>query len=118
MRKKRKTSENLCYCGHDCARCVTYLAAQTGEEALCRRAQEFYSAEFGIELPSGAFRCGGGRTEDVFVLCRECPFRLCCREKKINACAECSDYPCAALADYRDKYVNRCNQIGENEEIQ
>ena len=100
-----------CYCGHDCASCVTFAATQTDDDALRRRAQQFYRETFGIELPLSEIRCEGGRSENVFALCRTCPFMQCCRTRGVDACEDCPEFPCAEIAAYREKYVNRCNQL-------
>lgn len=104
-----------CFCGHDCARCVTYLASRRDDDGFRRRAQAFYREAFGLAVPLAGCRCGGGRSQEVFALCRECPFALCCRERGIDACAACPEYPCPQLAAYQEKYVNRCNQVGPSE---
>lgn len=92
-----------CFCGHDCARCVTYLASRRDEDGLRRRAQAFYREAFGLAIPLAECRCGGGRSQEVFALCRECPFALCCRERGIDSCAACPEYPCPQLAAYQEK---------------
>ena len=107
-------AENLCYCGHDCARCITYLATQKDDDALREQSRKFYKEEFGQDIPLKEFHCMGGRSEDVFVLCRECPFRKCCRERGLETCSSCAEYPCEMLAAYQAKYVNQCNQGDEN----
>ena len=103
--------ESLCYCGHDCSRCVTRLATERDDDALRLQAQTFYRESFGLDIPLEAIRCRGGRLDDVFFLCRECPFAQCCRSRGHVSCAACDVYPCALLRDYEKKYVNRCNQI-------
>ena len=102
---------DFCFCGHDCARCVTRLAAVRNDESLRERAREFYRITFGIDLPAEEIRCMGGRSDGIFRLCGECPFAACCRERGIASCGECPEYPCAMLADYREKYVNKTNQL-------
>ena len=104
--------EPLCYCGHDCSRCITRLATIRGDESLRLQAQAFYREILGMEIPLERLHCQGGRSDDIFFLCKECPFALCCRSRKYSSCAECTDYPCETLRDYQAKYVNRCNQIG------
>jgi hypothetical protein len=47
----------------------------------------------------------------VFRLCRECPFAACCRKRGLHSCGDCPEFPCAMLAEYRRKYVNKTNQI-------
>lgn len=98
-------------CGHDCARCVTYLATVRDDDRLRCQAQQFYCDTFAVDLPLDVFHCLGCRSEDVFVLCRDCPFTACADRHGLTSCADCEDDPCPALADYQKKYVNRCNQI-------
>ena len=103
--------ELLCYCGHDCARCLTYLATINDDEELRKQSQSFYKTEFGIDIPLENIHCLGGRSEDIFCLCKECPFITCCKEHKTEMCSECCDYPCKKIKCYQEKYVNKCNQI-------
>ena len=100
-----------CFCGHDCARCVTRLATVRGDEQLRMKARAFYQHTFGLDLPLHQLHCRGGRSQEVFCLARTCPFASCCRTKQLHACSDCADYPCATLSDYLQKYVNQCNQI-------
>lgn len=103
--------ECKCYCGHDCSRCVTYIATQTDDDSLREQSQSFYKEQFRIDIPLGKFKCCGGRTDNVFELCQDCPFRKCCLERNISSCNLCPEYPCTKLRDYQMKYVNKCNQI-------
>ncbi len=103
-----------CFCGHDCARCLTYLAARTGDDSLRKQSQRFYREEFGVDLPLEAFSCEGGRSDRVFALCRECPFAACCRRRGIDSCGDCPDGPCEEYLAYRQRYVNRCNQLARD----
>ena len=103
-----------CYCGHDCSKCVTYIATQTNNDDLRRQAQSFYKERFGLDIPLDKFYCDGGRSKNVFELCKECPFKKCCIEHGIDACGKCSEYPCKDISDYQEKYVNKCNQLEKN----
>lgn len=107
--------ESLCYCGHDCARCLTYLATIHDDESLRERAQKFYSETFGLEIPLDRVVCHGGRSEHPFYLCAECPFAKCCNNRGIASCTDCPKYSCDLLKDYQGKYVNRVNQIDDHE---
>lgn len=100
-----------CYCGHDCSKCVTYIATQTNNDDLRRQAQIFYKESIGLDIPLEKFYCNGGKTKNVFELCKECPFKKCCIERGIDACGKCSEYPCKEISDYQQKYVNKCNQL-------
>ena len=109
------TSAALCFCGHDCAVCITRLATLRDDDALRRRSQAFYRDVLGLEIPLADLRCLGGRSETVMPLCRTCPFAACCRRRGIARCVDCPDYPCPTLADYTAKYVNRANQIPQGD---
>lgn len=106
---------NPCYCGHDCARCVTYLATVRDDDDLRRQAQRFYRDTFGLDIPLADLHCLGGRSRARFSLCRDCPWTACCRRRGLDRCADCPEYPCPPLADYIVKYVNRCNQLNQGE---
>ena len=108
---------NIGCCGHDCGRCVTYLATVRNDDRLRGQAQAFYRDTFHVNLPPDAFRCLGCRSEVVFILCRDCPFTACADRRSISHCKNCADSPCPALADYTEKYVNRCNQLPPDEPI-
>lgn len=100
-----------CYCGHDCARCITYIATLRNDENLRRQSQSFYKEQFGLDIPLEKFNCEGGRSQNVFELCKGCPFVKCCKERSVDSCSKCPEYPCKEISDYQVKYVNKCNQI-------
>lgn len=102
-----------CFCGHDCARCVTYLATLRKDEKLRRQSQHFYLETFGREIPLAKLSCCGGRSDNRFFLAHDCPFRSCAERRGLDRCTDCPDYPCPPLDDYTAKYVNRCNQLPE-----
>ena len=99
--------ECKCYCGHECSRCVTYIATQTDDDSLREQSQSFYKEQFRIDIPLEKLNCCGGRTDNVFELCQDCPFRKCCIERSISSCYLCLEYPCDMLGDYQIKYVNK-----------
>ncbi len=106
-----RKAEMPCFCGHDCARCVTRLATVNNDNKLREQSRRFYKETFGYDIPLSEIRCMGGRTDDIFKLCHGCPFGECCRGKGFGSCSECGDYPCKLLAGYIEKYVNKCNQV-------
>ncbi|HHT26494.1 MAG TPA: DUF3795 domain-containing protein [Firmicutes bacterium] len=113
MTNPKAAGPGKCYCGHDCSRCVVYVATINDNAALRRQAQEFYQTAFHQSVPLDRIRCLGGRTSAVFNSCHACPWRQCCRERRINACEECDDYPCTAFAAYQAKYVNKYLQVAD-----
>ncbi len=109
---------SLCYCGHDCARCMTYLATVNDDGAMRERARRFYEETFARSLSPEELVCYGGRSSRVCVLCKDCPFARCCRERGIASCRECPQYPCAEIAAYEAQYVNQCGQISDSTETE
>ena len=101
------------FCGHDCSKCVTYIATITDDGNLKLQSQKFYKEKFDKKIPLEKFNCEGCRTDNVFKFCRDCPFKKCCIERNISSCNLCHEYPCDMLNDYQKKYVNKCNQIKE-----
>lgn len=101
----------LCFCGHVCSRCLTYLATINNDNELRLKSQRFYKGEFNLDIPLEELHCLGGRSEDVFYLCKDCPWMKCAKKKGLSTCSECTEYPCKPLAKYQEKYVNKCNQI-------
>lgn len=100
---------NICYCGHDCAKCVTYIASKKNDDRLRAQAQHFYKTAFGLEIPFEQLVCEGGRSGKVLALCKECPFVKCCIKHTVASCDACPEYPCKDIAGYQEKYVNKCN---------
>lgn len=100
-----------CYCGHDCARCNTYIATQRNDDILRKKSQGFYKETFGLDIPLEEFNCEGGRSDNRFGLCRDCPFVKCCKKHYVSSCGECPEYPCKEISDYQIKYVNKSNQL-------
>lgn len=100
-----------CYCGHDCSKCITYIATQKNDDALRVKSQQFYKETFKVELPIEKFNCMGGRSKNVFELCKDCPFIECCNRHNVDSCNKCQEYPCKEILEYQAKYVNQCNQI-------
>jgi len=107
----RKILADRCYCGHDCSRCITFVATKHDDNSMRQMSQEFYRSAFGMDISMNKFNCYGGRTENKFELCHECPFTKCCKQQGIDFCADCAKYPCEKIALYESKHVNKSNQM-------
>ena len=103
-------TEMLCWCGHDCGKCITRTAAVLQNSALKEKALHFHSALSTKNIGFEDIICYGGRSGTVCQACAECPFMQCCRKKKIAGCYLC-ETPCEMWKTYKDTYVNRCHQI-------
>src|SRR5512136_883921 len=74
------------YCGIYCGACSIAMHSQTG------RADEF--AVCLGRVPKEELACGGCKSATVYPGCSTCNLRRCAREKSIEHCSDCIDYPC------------------------
>ena len=59
-------------CGHDCSRCITYLATIKNDDTLRKQSQQFYKTMFGLDIPLDEVNCLGCQSNNVFKLCKNC----------------------------------------------
>ena len=97
----KNTCGGVCYCGHDCGRCLVYR----------KQAQAFYRDALHMDIPPEKLVCLGGHSDTVMEVCLDCPFRKCCQDRHIERCRHCSEYPCPMIAAYETQWVNKGNQI-------
>ena len=96
----------LAACGIDCNECASYKVTMEQDMNAAERLVEWYRSQKWIGENEGAEvviktapLCRGcwNSNDDCFFKCG-CPvnrdFRICCTEKQINHCGECSDFPC------------------------
>ncbi len=97
---------NLAYCGLICTGCpIQWISRQSDEQKRQRMQIEIarlYNDQFGIRLsPEEITSCDGCKAEDGarFRLSKDCPIRVCARQKKYDSCAQCDAYPCSELME-------------------
>lgn len=74
------------YCGLYCGSCPQYLATKAGT-----------AVELGLEA------CQGCKSDVVAAdWCAICAHKECARDKGLDFCFECTDYPCPDLEDMRN----------------
>ena len=84
------------YCGLYCGACDTLIANRE------KRAHEL-AKNRGRSLED--VTCNGCKTNIISVYCRKCELRKCAKDKEVEFCSECPEYPCQKLMDFRhDKY--------------
>lgn len=94
-------------CGLDCFNCHFYLAPKKDRAALETVAN--LSEQFGI--PKEVMHCKGCRSHDgriplqkhVFGATHRCASYECIKEKGLDFCGDCEDFPCDYLHPYADK---------------
>ena len=101
----------------DCFNCVFYLATQDDEPAL----QVIRSYHELMGIPLEAMRCYGCRAhrgrppmhEFSFDRPGPCPAYGCSRQKGLNFCFECDDFPC----DHLHPYADRAEKVPHNTKV-
>ena len=80
------------YCGLYCGACPILLANERGEV-------EKRAAEGGVEPE--VLLCSGCKSETIAVFCTDCEMRQCARDRRLDSCRECDEYPCQMLKNFR-----------------
>jgi hypothetical protein len=85
----------LAPCGIDCAACPAFLATRSGDRTRLEEVLKTWTAN--PEMTVDDLLCDGCHGERVSKDCRVCWIKDCAREREVETCAECRQYPCAAL---------------------
>ncbi len=89
----------IAYCGLDCSACGAYKVAQSGDAAAAETLAARWATLY--RRPDATARdvvCDGCTSDGrLWLRCRACPVRVCCRARGLAHCAQCSDYPCALV---------------------
>lgn len=81
------------YCGYNCGVC----AAQSDDSALRQKLVDGWRKYFGHEMYTAEnVKCGGCRGEGD-VADKNCEARPCARERGVESCADCAEFPCARV---------------------
>jgi Protein of unknown function (DUF3795) len=97
-------AERIAYCGLTCQTCPIYLATrqENGEEQARMRAEiiqlckDHYGIDYKVEDITDCDGCNTGG-ERLVSACKSCSIRKCAREKELENCACCTEYPCGNL---------------------
>ena len=89
----------IAFCGLVCTECPAYVATQAGDQKkLSQLAREWWSEGLALSpedcLCSG---CIGGGLLASFV--GQCKIRRCARDRGVETCGHCPDYPCRLLEE-------------------
>jgi hypothetical protein len=76
------------YCGLYCGACKIYLETRKGRSFL--------------KKDEGEVKCLGCRTDAGTRWCINCTIKKCARNKRIDFCYECSDFPCEMLENFKN----------------
>jgi hypothetical protein len=89
--------EMIAYCGIVCTECPAFLAKKTDDNELRKKTVEKWSTdEFPVTEEN--INCDGCLTEgELFMFCNQCELRSCGKEKSVENCGWCMEYPCGKL---------------------
>ena len=89
----------VAFCGIVCSDCRAFIATQTIDTELKREVAKTWSTKTETLKPED-INCDGclatGRR--LFKFCRVCDVRRCGREKCVENCAYCQEFPCEKLS--------------------
>ena len=87
----------LAPCGLYCGVCGIMFADRDGNEKFKERLCTVYGTKPEDIKCKG---CMAENNEDIFFYCRSCPIKICCKEKEIEGCYQCDDFPCAHINNF------------------
>jgi len=93
----------LAYCGIDCGECEAFLATQENDDTKRTKVAGKWSKMFGEKILPNEINCNGCHSDLLFGHCKACEIRKCGSEKKIDTCADCSEYGCEKLKVIHDQ---------------
>ncbi|MEA4823385.1 MAG: DUF3795 domain-containing protein [Clostridiaceae bacterium] len=95
-------------CGIDCNECASYKVTMNQDLNAAELIVEWYRSRGWIGQNEGAEAvvkksplCNGcwNSNDDCFFKCG-CHMLTCCKEKQINHCGECNDFPCEHYKEF------------------
>lgn len=92
----------LAPCGLYCGVCAVYQATQSGDQRLKQRLLEFYQGQLpgGEAMALADIHCQGCLSSQTFAYCRHCPVRLCARDRGLEGCHQCGQFPCLFIESF------------------
>ena len=90
-------SKIIAYCGLECSKCPAYVATQNNDENKLKEVAKEWSNE-NMQFEPKDILCDGCFSDNkIFQWCKACDIRKCARQKGLESCAYCNDYPCNFL---------------------
>jgi hypothetical protein len=84
-------------CGLYCGDCGVYIATTEKNEKIREKFSKLYMA------PLAETKCLGCLSEnpdDIFFYCKVCSIKTCVKEKNIEGCFQCDQFPCAHVDNF------------------
>lgn len=87
--------EKYAPCGIDCSYCPVYIATQNNDVGARQKLADEYFSQSGETVDPQVVSCNGCLGEGTPLhYCSICEIRACARDRGLQTCAECADFPC------------------------
>ncbi len=97
------------YCGLFCGACPIMVANAKGN--LEEKAKAW-------DMDPKDLVCTGCKTRTLAAYCEDCVMRLCARDRELDSCVECEDYPCNSFETFqRDRFPHHTLIVNNLAEI-
>ena len=87
-------SKLFAHCGTYCGVCPYMIAYKTNDESLKAKLAK------SIGIKPEQIICEGCMSDNPLFFCKVCAMKKCAREKGIESCAECDEYPCKNIEKF------------------
>jgi hypothetical protein len=89
----------IAFCGLNCHECGAFLATKENDDQKRPKVAQEWSMLFKIEINPKDINCEGCQSDGgrVFNYCKVCEIRKCGKEKDLENCGYCGEYPCHKL---------------------
>lgn len=96
---------HIANCGLDCSGCKVYQATAMPLGAERNAAQEAIASEwqekFHYDFKAEHMVCEGCQSEMLCGYCKSCEIRTCAKEKSIEFCNTCDEFPCEKVTTFQ-----------------
>ena len=91
--------EMIAYCGLVCHECEAFLATKNDDDKKRIKVAKQWSKQHNTIFERQDINCDGckSQTGRLFKFSRSCRVRQCAKEKDIETCGYCPEYPCEKL---------------------
>ena len=90
----------IAFCGITCTQCPAYLATQEDSDGQRTAVARLWTEQFQSEVKPGDINCDGCQAKGgrLFTFCQLCGIRKCGRDRELENCGCCDDYPCQKVS--------------------
>jgi hypothetical protein len=107
-------SEMIAYCGLHCYECRAFKATQAKDIEWKKQIAKQWAEGLKVEFRPEDIDCQGCKSDVLSAWCRRiCKILPCAKERKVQTCAHCDDYPCGKLKEFLSNEPVATNNLEE-----